>query len=71
LIYIIDRFEEEYAVCEREDKTFENIRKLQLPKSVKEGDVIIRTEEGVFWIDKEATKKRKEIIRKKMDQLWE
>ena len=38
---IIDRFEEEYAVCEKEDRKIINIDKNKLPSTVKEGDVLI------------------------------
>ena len=37
----IDRFEGEYAVCEKPDRTVVNIKKDRLPKEVKEGDVLI------------------------------
>ena len=67
---IIDRFEGEFAVCEREDKTFLNIPRKHLPKGAEEGDVII-FENGKYRIDKETTKKRRETIRKKMDELWD
>jgi len=37
---IVDRFEGKYAVCEKEGNVMINIEKSQLPKGVKEGDVI-------------------------------
>jgi len=67
---IIDRFEGDYAICEREDKTFINVPRKQLPKDANEGDVII-FENGKYMIDKETTKKRRDAIRKKMDELWD
>ena len=38
--YTIDRFEEDFAVLEREDCSTFNIPKNQLPQEAKEGDVI-------------------------------
>ena len=38
--YIIDRFEGDFAICERDDLKFENIKKEKLPKDIAEGDVI-------------------------------
>ncbi len=37
---IIDRFEGDYAVCEREDKTMMDIERSKLPEGVKEGSVL-------------------------------
>ena len=69
--YIIDRFEGIYAICEQEDKTMISIRKDQFPSGVKEGDCIIRKENGTFLIDVSETKSRKDRIRKKMNDLFE
>ena len=69
--YIIDRFEGIYAICEQEDKTMISIRKNQLPSGVKEGDYIIRKEDGTFLIDANKRKIREEEIRKKMNDLFE
>ncbi|HEY5563494.1 MAG TPA: DUF3006 domain-containing protein, partial [Clostridiaceae bacterium] len=38
---IIDRFEEGFAVCEREDRVMINIRKELLPEGAEEGQVIL------------------------------
>lgn len=40
-MYIIDRFEENFAVIECEDKSTFNIPRAILPRNAKEGDVII------------------------------
>ncbi|KNZ40606.1 DUF3006 domain-containing protein [Acetobacterium bakii] len=61
---IIDRFEGEFAVVELSDKTFINIPLSELPKSSKEGDVLI------IGIDQKETEKRKERIKDLMDDLW-
>ena len=37
---IVDRFEDEYVVCEDENKKMINIKKNQIEGCVKEGDII-------------------------------
>ncbi len=67
---IVDRFEGEYAVCEKENLDMINIEIKKLPKGVKEGDVLI-IEEDSIRIDKDETKNRRNRIRKLMDDLLE
>lgn len=69
--YIVDRFEGKYAVCETETNSFVNIEKHKLPSEIREGDVIIENDDGSYYIDTVATEKRKELIRKKLDSLFE
>lgn len=66
----IDRFEGNYAVCEKEGGTMINIEKSKLPSQAKEGDILIINDE-VIEIDISETKKRKHIIKKLMDMLWD
>jgi hypothetical protein len=65
---IIDRFEGDYAVCEDEDQKFRNIKLLEMPEGVKEGD-IIEMEMGNVTINKEATSFRSEEIEKLFNDL--
>ena len=58
---IIDRFEGNLALCEKE---------AQLPIGVKEGDVLVE-ENGSFSVDTEATYQRREKIAQLMNDLWE
>ncbi len=67
---ILDRFEGEYAVCEKEDRTMMDVLVKDLPAGVKEGDVLV-IEEGSIIIESSETEKRKENINKLMDKLWE
>jgi len=67
--YIIDRFEEGYAVLEREDGKIQNVLKSSLPE-VKKGDVII-FENGVYTVDNKETERRKKIIAEKLRKLFE
>jgi len=66
---IIDRFEEGFAVCEREDKVMINIKKELLPEGAEEGQVILLKEGGIV-IDYEETKKRKKEIEEATKDLW-
>jgi len=65
-IFIIDRFEGNWAVIEFEDITF-NIPRSLLPKSAKEGDVIKIS----VSVDKNVTAARKNKIKKLVDELFE
>jgi len=69
--YIIDRFEDIYAVCEKEDKSFIHILKSKLPECIKEGDCIIQKEDGTFSIDVNERLEREHRIREKMNHLFE
>lgn len=65
-IFIIDRFEEDWAVLEYESKTY-NVPRALLPEDAKEGDVLRISLE----IDREETLKRKKAIKKLEDELFE
>ena len=67
--FIVDRFEEEYAVLEKEEGGTIDVLKSDLP-DVKEGDVVIY-EDGIYTVDYEETRKRKELIKEKMRKLFE
>ena len=60
---IIDRFEGNYAICEKEDFFIIDILKEKLPTDAKPGDVLVvdKKFENIV-VDKEATKKLKEEI---------
>lgn len=62
---IIDRFEGNYAIVELEDKSTVDMPKKLIPEGAKEGDVLS------IEIDLEETNRRKETIKKLMDDLWE
>ena len=58
---IVDRFEDEYVVCEDENKKMINIKKNQIEGCVKEGDIISNIK-GKYIIDKKETINRKKHI---------
>jgi hypothetical protein len=68
---IIDRFEGGFAVCEDpESRQVIQLKKLEIPKSAKEGTVLLLTEDGKWLIDKADTAERSSRIKSKMDDLW-
>ena len=54
---IIDRFEEDLAIVEKDEKLLQ-IKKSLLPDNVKEGDVLIMRGEN-YHIDEKATARRR------------
>ena len=66
---IIDRFESVYAVCETEDKEYINIPKSELPKGIKEADVVCCID-SEWHIDETTTRERKEKIKNKLNSLF-
>ncbi|MCI1944150.1 DUF3006 domain-containing protein [Clostridium luticellarii] len=67
---IIDRFEGPYAVCEKEDMTMMDIKRINLPKNAKEGCVLDISSEGKITINIEETKKRKRKIDSLTKDIW-
>ncbi|MBW9146613.1 DUF3006 domain-containing protein [Clostridium sp. CM027] len=67
---IIDRFEGLYAVCEKEDRTMIDIKRITLPSQAKEGDVLI-INNNTITIDINETEKRRKEIQKLTEDLWE
>jgi len=67
---IIDRFEGDYAVCEKEDRAMVNVEKRKLPPEAKEGDVL-QASEDKFLIDEAETIKRKKYIEELAKDLWQ
>ncbi|NMA68528.1 MAG: DUF3006 domain-containing protein [Desulfitobacterium sp.] len=67
---IIDRFEGDYAVVEKENRKFVNIPREALPLEAKEGDVIIQVGTE-YRIDQSETEKRRKRIEELSRNLWE
>jgi hypothetical protein len=66
---MIDRFEGDFAVCEKEDKTMIDIERRKIPAEAKEGDALL-VEGNKIIIDEEETKKREERIEDLTKDLW-
>ena len=71
--YIIDRIEEDFAVCENEDTgEMEEIDVFLLPDGLDEGDILIYDEDlDEYYIDYEEKKIRRARIEDKMEDIWE
>jgi len=67
---IIDRFEGNFVVCEKEDRQMLDIEKSKIPITAKEGDVLNITND-MITIDLEETEKRKKEIEELTKDLWE
>lgn len=67
---IIDRFEGNYVVCEKEDRTMMDIKSSSIPSEAKEGDVLSIID-GAITIDIEGSEKRRGEIKKLTEDLWE
>lgn len=65
--YVIDRFENEAAVCEDEKKEFVTIPKSELPAGCKEGSKIERIDQQYILLDNSEDRER---IKKKMNSLF-
>ncbi|MED4226491.1 DUF3006 domain-containing protein [Neobacillus cucumis] len=67
---IVDRFEGDLAVCEKEDKSMIDIPRKELPKEIQVGDVLV-IEKGQTRVDYGETQNRKQRIDKLAKDLWE
>jgi hypothetical protein len=66
---VIDRFEGDYAVCEKEDREMIDIKRDIIPEGAKEGDVL-DIEGDKIIVDVKETEKRKKEIEKLTKDLW-
>lgn len=67
--YIVDRIENEYAVCEDENKEIVNIPIKELPSNITEKSIIDYID-NQYIINDEEQLKREETIKQKMDSVW-
>ena len=68
--YIVDRMEGDYVILEGEKGNLFNVKKSDMIANVKEGDILYK-KDNIYFIDDEATKRRKEEIDNLMKGLWE
>lgn len=68
---IIDRFEGDLAVCEREDRSMVAIEKSRLPKGVRPGNILKIENDGTIRLDAEEELRRREMIYKMQESLFE
>lgn len=70
---IIDRFEGEYAVCEKSEDgetKMVHIAKVMLPRNAREGDCLTGDGAGGWVIDGAATIRRRREIAERMNDLY-
>ncbi|MDF2887456.1 MAG: hypothetical protein K0R23_1841 [Lacrimispora sp.] len=66
--YIIDRIEQEIAICEEESGRTVTFSLEELPMGAREGDVLLKIN-GTFQIDEEETNQRRKKMREKLSRL--
>jgi hypothetical protein len=66
--YIIDRIEQELAICEEESGAMVKLPLKELPKGSREGDVLFKRN-GTFQFDGEETNRRRQKMREKLNRL--
>jgi len=66
--YIIDRIEQGIAICEEESGTMVKLPLKELPIGSREGDVLFKLN-GTFQFDGEATNRRRQKMREKLNRL--
>ncbi|MFK9092583.1 DUF3006 domain-containing protein [Bacillus salipaludis] len=67
---IIDRFEGDLVVCEKEDGTFIDIRTNRLPSDAKVGDILVVDGEHIS-VDVPGTQERRKQMSRLMEDMWE
>lgn len=60
--YSVDRIENDIAVCENEKGVFINIDIKELPSNVREGLILIKTDNNTYVVDEKETLKRKKYL---------
>jgi len=68
-VLTIDRFDENYAICEDENGAFFAVEKSEVPENTCEGDVLTIDDEGNICIDIAETENRRNRIQEKMLRL--
>lgn len=71
MMYVLDRFEGEFAVIEKSDQeqvTFVEVNRSLLPSDTEEGDVLILSDSG-WSADKEETAQRRRQIQNRLKRM--
>lgn len=68
--YTIDRINENTAVCEDENGNLLKLMASELPRGVKEGD-ILRKQDGVWCKDEKESSERRQAMKEKLNRLIE
>lgn len=65
----VERFEGDIAVCIDDDGKSLDIERKKLPKSICEGDIIVKTANGGFRVNKAETLRRKKQLAERLNRL--
>ena len=65
----IDRIEDKFAICEKDNREMIKIEIYKLPKNIKEGDVI-EIINNKYIVNKQMTDERKKNINNEIENLW-
>nr|WP_317412916.1 DUF3006 domain-containing protein [uncultured Solibaculum sp.] len=68
-ILIVDRIEENMAVCEGKEGDMHSVPLTRLPSHVKEGDCLVLDQDG-YHIDAALTQKRRKEMLDLQNSLW-
>lgn len=69
-VWVVDRFEGDFAICEnRENKEKRKIKIKKLPENIKEGS-ILRFKDGKYSLDLNEQEKIEKRIEEKMRDIW-
>ena len=66
---IIDRFEDDIAICEKEDSSLIKIEKYKLPNTAKEGTIVVIDNDKII-VDEKVNKNKKYKIQSILDDLF-
>lgn len=66
---IIDRFEDDIAICEKEDSSLIKIEKYKLPNTAKEGTIVVIDNNKII-VDEKVNKNKKYKIQSILDDLF-
>jgi len=69
--WIIDRFEGDIALCEREDGGLEQIPLAELPDRAREGSVLVKGGGGAWALDLETERERRARLFKTQEGLFQ
>lgn len=66
----IDRFDENYAICQADDLKLYAIKKSELPQNTKPGDILNMLPNGSLALDIKETDRRKKRIKKLQNKIF-
>lgn len=69
ILFILDRFEGEYAVCQLSSGACRNLARVELPRGAKEGDVLRPLANGTYAVDAAETIRRRRAANELLKSL--